>query len=493
MQHTYHEGRIVIVGAGIGGLSAGALLAQKGLDITVLESHSLPGGCASTFSRSGFRFDAGATVGCGFHRHGPLDRLGRELGITWPTMPSPVAWEYQCGELSLQLDHMREDILARFPGSAPFWDEQEEAAAVLWALAKKGLAWPPATAGDIGKLLGMMPKKVSTLTLLGKLAGNTVRQWLGRHDLDTDSEFVRFIDAQLLISLQTTSSAANALFGAIALDLPVRGTHRITGGIGTVAKELAGSIEKNGGQVLYGKEAVTIETHKGKARAVTTADGERFSADAFICNLTPASLAAICPEATSGRKSNKGGWSAYMLYLGLEEGVCEKSGCHLQLVRPAGTLGECSSIFASISPSDDSLRAPEGRRAMTVSTHTRPGHWWQAMKQGRDAYDALRKGYREDILSLLEHAIPGIGNHIVAEHDATPVSWERWTGRKEGFVGGTPQTGLWGARGPRTKLANLFLSGDSVFPGQSLPGVTTGSRRTADMVELYLHRLQGKQ
>ena len=493
MQHTYPKGRIVIVGAGIGGLCAGALLAQKGLDVTVLETHSIPGGCASTFSRSGFRFDAGATVGCGFHRNGPLDRLGRDLGITWPLMPSPVAWEYHCGDLSLQLDHMREDILARFPGSAPFWKEQEEAATLLWSLTKKGVAWPPASAGDIGRLAARMPGKISDLALLVKLAGSTIQQWLGRHGLDADSELIRFIDAQLLISLQTTSSEANALFGAIALDLPVRGTHRITGGIGTVARELAVSIEKNGGRVLYGKEAVTIEVDKGKARTVTTADRERYEADAFICNLTPGSLAALCPEAVSGRKGNKGGWSAYMLYLGLEEEVCEKSGCHLQLLRPDAPLGECGSIFASISPSDDSLRAPEGKRAMTVSTHTRPGHWWQALKQGNDAYDALRKGYRDDVLSLLEDAIPGIGNHIVVEHDATPVSWERWTGRKGGFVGGTPQTGLMGVRGPRTKLGNLFLAGDSVFPGQSLPGVTTGARRTAELVEMLLNRLQGKQ
>ncbi|NTU97852.1 MAG: amine oxidase, partial [Chlorobiaceae bacterium] len=51
--------------------------------------------------------------------------------------------------------------------------------------------------------------------------------------------------------------------------------------------------------------------------------------------------------------------------------------------------------------------------------------------------------------------------------------------------GGYPQTSLFGVRGPSTRFDNLFLAGDSVFPGQSLPGVVTGARRT---VELLLQR-----
>jgi phytoene dehydrogenase-like protein len=52
--------RVIIIGAGIGGLTAGALLARRGYQVSIFEQAYLPGGCASTFKRGGFTFD-GAT------------------------------------------------------------------------------------------------------------------------------------------------------------------------------------------------------------------------------------------------------------------------------------------------------------------------------------------------------------------------------------------------------------------------------------------------
>ena len=133
---------VVVVGAGVGGLAAGALLARKGAMVTVLEAQDYPGGCAATFAREGYRFDAGATIGCGFHDGGPMDMLGKELGIIWPVSPEPVAWQYRHNSLHLDLPPQRLGILERFPGSAPFWKEQADLAKLLWHLAEGGLSWP---------------------------------------------------------------------------------------------------------------------------------------------------------------------------------------------------------------------------------------------------------------------------------------------------------------------------------------------------------------
>src|SRR5512139_1284622 len=63
--------QILIIGAGIGGLTTAALLAQAGYRVTVLEAGTYPGGSAGTFYHQGFRYDAGATLAGGFQPGGP--------------------------------------------------------------------------------------------------------------------------------------------------------------------------------------------------------------------------------------------------------------------------------------------------------------------------------------------------------------------------------------------------------------------------------------
>ena len=59
------------------------------------------------------------------------------------------------------------------------------------------------------------------------------------------------------------------------------------------------------------------------------------------------------------------------------------------------------------------------------------------------------------------------------------MSFQRFTRRPEGMVGGFPQTSVFRARGPRTGLPNVLFVGDSVFPGQSTAGVTLSGLRVA--------------
>ena len=84
--------RIVIIGAGIGGLTTAALLARAGLDVTVLEAHVYPGGCAGTFYHQKYYFDAGATLAGGFYPGGPMDIVANAVSIAqWPAHASDLA------------------------------------------------------------------------------------------------------------------------------------------------------------------------------------------------------------------------------------------------------------------------------------------------------------------------------------------------------------------------------------------------------------------
>ncbi len=84
--------RVVVIGAGIGGLTAAAVLARAGLEVTVLEAQTYPGGCAATFYHQGYRFDAGATLAGGFYPGGPMDLVARAAGVpSWSGCPAQPA------------------------------------------------------------------------------------------------------------------------------------------------------------------------------------------------------------------------------------------------------------------------------------------------------------------------------------------------------------------------------------------------------------------
>ena len=479
---------VVVVGAGVGGLAAGALLARKGAMVTVLEAQDYPGGCAATFEREGYRFDAGATIGCGFHDGGPMNMLGKELGIVWPVLPEPVAWQYRHNSIHLDLPSQRLGILERFPRSAPFWKEQAELAKLLWHLAEGGLSWPAKGVRDLGRLARKGIAGLPGSAHLLKFSTKTVLEWLASHGLDSDPDFVRFIDAQLLVSVQTTSSNANAVNAAIALDLPLSGSYRVKGGIGTVSELLARSIEEQGGAVLYDKKVIRIDSVRRQVFGLETSDGSAIAADFVLANITPESLALLTEseKKPDGVMSDSPHWSAFVLYLGMDSDLFSALPTHhIQIIGASGELAEGNSIFVSFSPRDEPNRAPEGLCAVTISTHTRSGQWFEAKEKSRSAYMELKSVYIERLLDVFSEQFPKARDAVRSITAATPVTWERYTGRFQGLVGGYPQTSLFKVRGPATSFDNLFLVGDSIFPGQSLPGVVTGTRRA---VELLLQR-----
>lgn len=477
--------QIVVIGAGIGGLTAGALLARQGFQVTVLEAHVYPGGCAGTFYHQGYRFDAGATVAGGFQKGGPHQIAGDLLGIQWDIKPLEPAWVIQTPQTTITRwrdeSLWAEERAAKLPALRSFWGVQARAAQAAWNVAARLPEFPPASLMDVARLAF---KIRPDLIPVGPLA---LMRMGGLLDLlqVKDQTARTFIDAQLLISAQTTSAHANALYGAIAVDLPRVGVHHVRGGIGTLAQQLAESLKQHGGDLIYRHAVTRIERCAGGIFRLHTNKGRIFEADGVIANLTPWALVNLlgdsAPESLQKEtRQRPDTWGAFTLYLGVSEGVLPKQADHYQIIQdPTAPLGEGNSVFISISDREDTQRAPAGMRALTLSTHTRIAPWWALKQSDPEGYQSRVAQYRDRLLDGAEMSIPGLRGAVSLMLPGTPAAFYRFTRRPGGMVGGFPLTNLFKVRGPHTGIERLWLVGDSIFPGQSTAGVTAGALRVA--------------
>jgi C-3',4' desaturase CrtD len=490
-----------VIGAGIGGLTTAAVLAKAGFPVTVLEAHIYPGGCAGTFYHQSYRFDAGATLAGGFYPGGPMDLVAERAGVEkWPAHHSEpaMAVHLPSGRVVTRWGDERrhaEHAEAFGQHGLNFFRWQEYTADAMWALALRTPPWPPQDLRELTKLVQqgvtwlVRHTKPSVLATLLPDAFRTVSAHLPRHE-----DLTQFVDAQLLISAQTTSQYANALYGASALDLPRRGVVHLEGGMGSIAAALAAAVRQAGGKVIMRQEVTKIHQRSGAPAVVCTKRGDSYEADIIVANLTPWSLAKLLGDSAPRRLRNlpepsASGWGAFMVYAGIDESAVPSGfPLHHQIIRRR-PYGEGNTAFISISPDWDRTRAPAGKRAVTISTHTALTPWWQLYESNSERYEQQKELYTERLLDAASQVIPSLSSSLDQSVDAqhnlvlpgTPVTFQRFTRRSRGWVGGFPQTALWRTWSPRL-AESLWLVGDTIFPGQSTAAVALGGLRVADAV-----------
>lgn len=286
------DDRVVVIGAGIGGLVAALLLAARGLAVTVVERAPAPGGKMREVTVSGAPIDAGPTV---FTMRWVLDeilaeagaRLDDHLTLRPAALLARHVWD-DGAILDLFADSDRSaDAIGRFAGSAEAAGYRAfcaRARAVYAALEHAFLrsARPSPVAlvaragiGGVRDLLGASPFALLWDALGEHFADLRLRQLFGRYATYSGS----------------SPFAAPATLMLIA-HVEQAGVWLVEGGMHRIARVLARLAEARGATFRYGAEAAEILTERGRASGVRLASGERIGADAVVCNADVAALSA---------------------------------------------------------------------------------------------------------------------------------------------------------------------------------------------------------
>jgi|GEM_PF-19724 len=462
---------LVVIGGGVAGLTATALAARAGARVFLAEHHNVPGGCASFFQRDGYRFDVGATVVNGFGPRGIHRRVFDTLGASIAATPlEPAMLVHLPGVRIARYGDARwrdERIAAFGERFEAFWEAQERIADRVWDFAARLPTLPADFASALHLARIFRPRDLALL----RYQGQSIARLLPH---DASPEMRAFIDLQLLITAQTSAGETDLAFGAAALDIAREGTYHLEGGIATIATVLARAIRRFGGTISYRTDVARILVDRRGFRGVDLADGRTISARNAVAAIPYENVLQLLGRTPDPSSRTAQRWSAVTAYAGLEAGeLPDDFPLHHQvLLDPQAPLGDANSLFISLSAPGERGRARNGGRAVTISTHADPLRWEQAYSAGRGA--ELQRAYAQRMLAGLERAA---GKRIAPSFFelGTPRTFERYTLRYRGLVGGTPQrieSANLRARSHDSGIAGLTLCGDTIFPGQSTVGVT---------------------
>lgn len=473
---------VVVIGAGFAGLGAALRLTERGAKVLLLERLTYPGGCASTFARGGYRFEAGATLFSGFAEGQLMHRWMRDHQLPVSVDFPETLIELRAPGWQLPIGSDREALVARFgdPRVSAFFAAQQRVAEVLWRLFDEPALLPPLSARALGRHALRLHHYLPLVRLLGRSLGAVLED----HGLAQHERLRVYLDALCQITVQTDAARAEAPFALAAIDYPFRGTGHVRGGIGALATALTDAVARGGGVVAMATRATAL-SRDGSAWRVETNRGV-VTAPVVCANLLPRALQQLMPAQpltalSSLNAAVEQGWGAAMIYMAVASDSRPPHAHHLQLVAdPQAPFHEGNHVFCSISDARETERAPAGQRTVTVSTHLRVPPAETAPQEVARYIDGVHARMRETLAALAPELSRPL--HAIT---ASPRTFERFTGRPGGFVGGVPRTaGLAAYRelGPRRVAPGLWLIGDSVFPGQSTLATALGGVRTADAI-----------
>ena len=546
---TDEEYDVIVIGSGIGGLSAASLLSKYGYKVKVFESHYLAGGCCHMFDhrdKNGglWKFEVGPSIWEGLDRPtgNPLrmvfDALDEEMpcetydGISmWTTEGH---WRFQVGDDEAPggfCDLLREK------------STDPELAIKEWKALKNRLeplydaldACPlTALRQDAGLLVSTViaipfylthPKVMLDIPYILDSFHKLSRQYV------TEPFLKQWIDMLAFFS----GFPAEGTMGATMI-YSIPGFHRPgaslcapVGGTQAVVDKLVGALEKFGGSMELKQHVEEIIVENGEATGVRLKNGRIARATkAVVSNATVWDTMPLLPdraELEAQGLPQAADWKEDMseipalgsimhLFLGIDaEGLPDLDPSHLAVLDWNRPLGDPQNVVTIFIPTVlDPEVAPEGKHIIHVYTAgSEPFDLWEGKDRNSREYKEYKRERAKILWDTIERIIPDIKSRVEVEIYASPLTHQRFLRRHRGTYGPALKAGgrLFGTLplpevpqpGVLSPIPKLVRCGDSVFPGVGVPAVAaSGAIAASTLAPLPKHlglmwdvaRAQGK-
>jgi C-3',4' desaturase CrtD len=489
---------VAIIGGGIAGMATAARLQACGLSTLVLEAHGQPGGCAGFFRRQGFAFDVGATTLVDFESGGVGGELLERIGMPpFPAeaLPGYVAW-LPDRTVTLYRDPARWAVerlraLGDTPVHRRLWQLLDRLAAVFWRASRAGIKMPIRGLADLWQGARLISPRHWPLV---RYLRWTVEDALRHYGLRGDRPLVGLLSMLLQDTVHAPLDEAPLINGALGITIRGAGLMRPLGGACGFWRRFTAHYRALGGTLRVGCPVRQVQ-QSSAGFAVQTRRGE-FAARQVVSALPAALTARLAPPAVSKwlkpflqRDANSLG-GAVVVFLGVPEiEVAGQEFTHHQLLedydRP---LGNGNNLFISVSAPGDVEGATPGHRAVMISTHCELAEWEGLSPE---AYVEKKERIGERLIALSRRVYPRLGRSAVVREIATPRTFERFTGRPRGAVGGVRQTlanSNQHALPHATPVPGFWLVGDTTWPGLGTVACVLGSRLVAEGVRAEAKR-----
>ncbi|TFV79107.1 phytoene desaturase [Blastococcus sp. CT_GayMR19] len=482
--------RIVVVGAGLAGLSAALRLRGAGREVTVVERGPGPGGRAGRVERNGYALDTGPSVFTAPEIVADtLAAVGEKLEERLPLLPLETTYRAQYADGSHLDVHADPDA---FADEVAALCGPAEAAALRRYLADLAELYRLQLSTFIDRNLD------SPLDLLGPELVTLARRGgfgrLSRHveRYFADDRLRRLFSFQALYAGVSPFRAIAAYAVIAQLDIGAGVWHPV-GGIAAVPRALAAAAADAGVTFRYGAAVEELETSGRRVAAVRLADGERLPADAVV--VTTDQPHTLVPGLRGPRRPRYSP-SCVAIHLGVRSELPGQAhhtisfgdswrGVFDELTRDGRPMSDPSLLVSMPSRSDRSL-APEGGQVLSIVAPT-PNLDRRSGGNPDLDWTALGPRYRDEVLATLEaRGWTGLTGAIEVEEMATPRDWAA-----QGMAAGTPfalahtfsQTGPFRPSTlPRRGPENVVLAGSSVQPGVGVPMVLISGRLAAERI-----------